>query len=78
MSTNYFELARAICYGHEPKQPEPKGYCVHFTNRDDACQHMRNLNRNEPGSFAVVEGPDEYWSVLDIESAEEFEAYILE
>ena len=48
-------------------------YCRFFETEDEAIEHCREVNRGlsskDPGCCAVVDGPDDNFAVVDLETA---------
>ena len=49
------------------------GYCEFFETEDEAINHC--LKVNQDASLCVIDGPDDNYAVVDIESAEEILEY---
>ena len=53
-----------------------KTYCIHFAKKSDARKHMIEKNREakqnkSPFIFCLVDGPDNFFSVVDEETADD-------
>ena len=62
------------------KRSEPfMDYCEFFATQDEALAHCREVNRGlastDPGCCAVVDGPDNNFAVVDLETAKELLDY---
>jgi len=55
------------------------GYCAFFETEDEAIDHCRLLNRalavGDQNPVCVIDGPDDNYAVLDLESAKEILDY---
>jgi hypothetical protein len=55
------------------------GYCEFFNTQDDAIDHCRRANaglkRGDEHCYAVIDGPDDNYAVVDLESAKEILDY---
>jgi hypothetical protein len=54
---------------------ESKGYCQFFDTEDEAIEHCREVNHRldskSPECCAVVDGPEDNYAVVDLETARE-------
>jgi hypothetical protein len=50
-------------------------YCEFFETQDEAIEHCRLVNRGltskDPGCCAVVDGPEDNFAVVDLETAKD-------
>ena len=55
------------------------GYCAFFETEDEAIDHCRLVNRHlsvvNGGCCAVIDGPDDNYAVVDLETAKEILDY---